>query len=95
MNETSIPFITQEEQQMQLKTVLNRCNKFKSFVYSDMRHKEENEEQIIEIDIKPRKNAKAICSDCHKPGPTYDTMREPRRFEFIPIWGILLFFVIG
>lgn len=77
---------------MQLKTVLNRCNKFKSFVYSDMRHKEENEEQVIEIDIKPRKNAKAICSDCHKPGPTYDTMREPRRFEFIPIWGILLFF---
>lgn len=77
---------------MQLKTILNKCNKYKSFVYSDIRYKGKNEEQVIEVDVKPRKNAKAICSSCHKPGPTYDTMREPRRFEFIPIWGILLFF---
>ena len=51
-------------------TVLNKCNKFKSFVYSDIRYKEETEEQVIEIDVKPRKNAKAICSSCHKPGQT-------------------------
>lgn len=61
-------------------------------MYSDMRHKEEHEEQVIEIDIKPRRNSKAICSGCHKPGTTYDTIREPRRFEFIPFWGLLFYF---
>ena len=77
---------------MQLKTILNKCNKYKAFVFSNMRYKEENEEQVIEVNIRPRKNSKAICSGCHKPGSTYDTMREPRRFEFIPILGILFFY---
>lgn len=77
---------------MQLKTILNKCNKFKSFVYSNIRYKEGYEGRVIEIDINPRRNSRAVCSGCHKPGPTYDTMRESRRFEFIPFWGISLYF---
>ena len=77
---------------MHLKTILNACNKFKSFVYSDIHYKDGNEGQVIEIDINPRRNSRAVCSGCHKPGPTYDTMRESRRFEFIPFWGISFYF---
>lgn len=77
---------------MLLKTLLNKCSKYKSFVFSNIRYKEKDEEQVIEVEVRPRKNAKAICSGCHTPGATYDTMREPRRFEFVPPWGILFFF---
>ena len=77
---------------MLLKTLLNKCSKYKSFVFSNVRYKEKDGEQVIEVDVRPRKNAKAICSGCHKSRPTYDTAREPRRFEFVPLWGIFFFF---
>lgn len=77
---------------MQLKTILNKCNRFKSFVYSNIRYRDKHKEQCVEVEINPRKNSKAICSCCHKQGATYDTMREFRRFEFIPFWGISLCF---
>jgi transposase len=31
-----------------------------------------------------------ICSGCHRPAPGYDHLAE-RRFEFIPLWGFLVF----
>lgn len=77
---------------MQLKTILNKCQKFKSFVYEKARFAEHEGMQVIEITIRARKNTHGICSQCHKPRPGYDTVEE-RRFEFIPIWGYLVFFV--
>ena len=47
----------------------------------------------IEIDIEPRKNGRAVCSGCGKARPGYDRERTPRRFEFVPLWGIAVFFV--
>ncbi len=44
------------------------------------------------IDIIPRKNSKPICSDCGKRGTVYDHQQRGRYFEFIPIWGITVFF---
>ncbi|GAB3317724.1 hypothetical protein GCM10027428_21100 [Haliea atlantica] len=35
---------------------------------------------------------RAICSACGRRGPGYDTL-PLRRFEFIPMWGIKVFFV--
>ena len=40
--------------------------------------------------MRPRKGSKAVCSQCHEPGPGYDKLPE-RRFEFIPFWGFLVF----
>jgi transposase len=34
----------------------------------------------------------ARCSGCHQPSPGYDQLAQ-RRFEFIPIWGFLVFFL--
>lgn len=77
---------------MLIKTILNKCHKFKSFVYGQVRFKNYFGETVIEIDITPRTNSKAICSSCHAAANLYDKL-EVRRFEFIPIWGFRMFFI--
>ncbi len=77
---------------MQLKTILNRTQKFKSFVYGDAKLVESAKKPTVEIPIRPRKGSRPICSICLKPGPTHDHGRE-RRFEYIPLWGHLVFFI--
>ena len=77
---------------MQLKTILNRVQKVKSFVYTDVEWVEDKEELAIEVTLQPRKNSRPVCSGCGKKGPGYDH-RDTRTFEFIPLWGILVFYV--
>lgn len=76
---------------MLVKTILNRCHKFKCFVYGNVRFSEHEGRECIEVEVEPRKNSKAICSGCHQPAPGYDIASEPRRFEFIPVWGFAVF----
>lgn len=40
--------------------------------------------------MRPRKGSTATCSRCHRPAPGYDQLGE-RRFEFIRLWGFLVF----
>ena len=76
---------------MQLKTILNRVEHFKSFVYGKVRWVDA-EEPTIEVQIEARRNGRPICSSCHHPAPGYDRLAE-RRFEFVPLWGIAVYFV--
>jgi transposase len=76
---------------MQLKTILNRVHKFKSFVYGNIVWLDEGENLALLIQLVARANSKPICSGCDKPGPGYDTL-PPRMFEFVPFWGIAIFF---
>jgi len=69
---------------MLLTRLLNACHRFPGFVYEGARLDEAA--KTIEIDVRPRRGSKPICSGCGKPGRGYDTLSE-RRFEFIPIWG--------
>lgn len=78
---------------MLLKTILNRCQKFKCFVYGDVRFAKCGDKDCIEVVVSPRKGSAAICSGCHNPAPGYDRANEPRRFEFIPLWGFTVFFL--
>ncbi len=78
---------------MLIKTMLNQCYKFKSFVYGNIYFNSGGEEPAIEVEIIPRKNSSPICSECHRPSPGYDTAKTPRHFEFIPLWGFKVFFV--
>jgi transposase len=73
---------------LQLITILNRCHRFSGFVYHQARFS--SDRRSIEISIRPRKGAAAVCSRCHQPGRGYDQLPE-RRFEFIPFWGFLVF----
>jgi transposase len=72
---------------MLIETLLNRCHGIKGFVYEKASMIERFEKEVLEVFMRPRKNAKGLCSICQKPSPTYDTAKEARRFEFIPLWG--------
>jgi transposase len=76
---------------MQLKTILNRVQKFKSFVYGNIVWLNSGEHPELMIEVKPRANSKGICSGCKRPAPGYDTL-PARLFEFVPLWGIAVFF---
>ncbi len=76
---------------MQVKTILNRVQKYQSFVYTDVKLNEETQ-LTLEVTLEPRRNSRPICSGCGCKRPGYDTL-PTRRFEFIPFWGILVFFL--
>ena len=78
---------------MQLKTILNRIEKFKSFVYSKVRLVEEEGRLTLLVDVSPRANGQAVCSGCGQRRPGYDTQWPSRRFEYVPLWGIFVFFI--
>ncbi|MGF7135858.1 transposase [Paraburkholderia sp. EB58] len=69
---------------MLLTRLLNSCHHFPGFVYEGARLCERT--QTIEIDVRPRKGSKPVCSCCNERASGYDTLGE-RHFEFIPIWG--------
>jgi len=64
--------------------LLNACHHQPGFVYQGARLREA--EQTIEVDVRPRRGSRPICSGCNQRSAGYDTLTE-RRFEFIPIWG--------
>ncbi|HDO21510.1 MAG TPA: ISL3 family transposase, partial [Nitrospirae bacterium] len=49
-------------------------------------------EPAIEVEIRPRANSRPECSVCGRRGPGYDSL-SIRRFEFVPFWGIKVFFL--
>ena len=77
---------------MQLKTILNRVQKFKSFVYGPAQWVNEAGQPAVEVEWHARAHSRAICSGCARRWPGYDRL-GPRRFEFIPLWGLKVFFL--
>ena len=78
---------------MQLKTILNRVHKHPLFVYGEVEFVEHGDQLTLEVQVRPRANGRATCSGCRIRRPGYDTLTPPRRFQFVPLWGILVFFV--
>jgi transposase len=74
---------------MLITTILNKQYKFKSFVYKSSFFSKSNKK--IVVTLVPRKNGKAVCSCCGNKAVLYDR-RDERDFEFIPLWGIKVFF---
>lgn len=73
---------------MELPTILNHCHRHRGFVYQSASFSADR--KSIEVKMRPRKGAVAICSNCRQPMPGYDQLPE-RRFEFIPLWGFFVF----
>ena len=71
--------------------VLNKCHHFPGFVYGTARFSGDG--QSILIPIRPRKGSRATCSGCHRLAAGYDQLRPPRQFEFMGIWGFLVYFI--
>lgn len=77
---------------MQLKTILNFVEPYKSFVYKKVRWADPETKTEIEVLIEPRANGRGICSGCGCHAAGYDHLAE-RRFEFVPLWQIAVYFV--
>jgi len=76
---------------MQLKTILNRVQKYQSFIYTEFTLIE-GKQLTLEVTLEARRNSRPVCSGCGCKRPGYDTL-PTRRFEFIPFWGVLVFFL--
>lgn len=77
---------------MLLKSILNRVQLHHGFVYGSIRLLDQKKRPALEVEIRPRKNSHLVCSVCGSPGPGYDTL-PARHFEFVPLWGIAVFFL--
>ena len=80
---------------MQLKTILNHVTDYKSFVFGNVTwlETEDGSKTAVEVELRPRANGRPICSGCDRVRPGYDKSSAPRRFEFVPLWGIMVYFV--
>ena len=76
---------------MQVKTLLNRIEKFKSFVYGTVHLEVLKGSEVLVVAIKSRANGKAECSVCGERAPGYDRL-PTRTYEYVPLWGIQVFF---
>lgn len=77
---------------MHLKTILNKVCPMRKFKYGNAKFTKIVKGDAIEITIDPRKNSKPTCSVCNKPGSIYDTSKEVRKFNFVPLWGFIIIF---
>lgn len=77
---------------MLLKTILNRVQWHKSFVYEGDRLVAEERATVIEVAIAPRANSRPICSGCAQKASGYDRL-PARRYQFVPLWGMAVFFL--
>ena len=77
---------------MLIQTILNRIEKQPGFVYRKVTLLQEGRRIVLGVDIWPRARSRAVCSGCGRRRPGYDTL-PVRRFEFVPVWGIRVFFL--
>jgi transposase len=77
---------------MLLKTILNRVAPQKGFVYGATTLTQQAGRLSLEVQVEPRQNSRPVCSVCHRKRPGYDRL-PPRRFEFVPLWQIAVFFI--
>jgi len=74
--------------EMQLKTILNHRYRLKGFVYG----KAKIVSDCLEVEVRPRRRSRPQCGRCGRRGGVYDT-GKPRRFEFVPILGMQVWFL--
>lgn len=77
---------------MLIKSILNRVHSHSGFVYKTARWREQQNRTVLDIEIQPRRGSRPVCSGCGRKGPGYDLL-PTRRVEFVPLWGIAVFFV--
>ena len=69
---------------MQIKTILNRIQKHRGFVYGAVQLEEQICGLALTVDIYPHARNRPQCSGCGRRGSPYDRL-APRRFEFVPL----------
>ena len=76
---------------MLIKTLLNKVERFKSFVYDSVCVMLIGGTEALVIDMVPRRNSRPRCPECNKRCTVYD--RQPQRlFEYLPVWSFKVYF---
>jgi transposase len=86
------PIVAGQESRMRVKGLLNRVYRHKGFVYADVRLSTWARRECVEVKVGARAGSRGICSSCGREAPGYDTLGE-RRFEFVPLWGLAVYFL--
>jgi len=76
---------------MLIKTLLNKIERFKSFVYGTARLQDVKGEEALVIDIKARINSKPECPECGKQGKVH-AVEKTRLYEYLPLWNFKVYF---
>jgi len=77
---------------MQLQSILRHVQPVPGFVYGRVDFRQGRGGPRVEVQVRPRRGAKAVCSGCGKKRRGYDTLLA-RRFEFVPLWGMVVFLI--
>ena len=77
---------------MLLKFIRNWVQLHRGFVYGAVRWSKSRVRRVLEIELKARKGSRPTCSGCGQRAAGYDVLSK-RRFEFVPLWGIAVFFL--
>jgi hypothetical protein len=70
--------------QLEVKTLLNRIQRFVGFIYSSIRLRGSGGSLRLEVKIQPHRTIQGKCATCQQPSPGYDQMPE-RRWLFVPV----------
>ena len=76
---------------LDVKTLLNRVQRFVGFIYTSIRLRGSGDALRIEVRIEPHRGIRGQCATCRQFGPGYDVLAE-RRWLFVPLWGIRVHF---
>jgi transposase len=76
---------------MLIKTLLNKVERFKSFVYGSVWVQLVDGVEALIIDIEPRRNSRPVCPECGKRRNVYDRQQQ-RMFEYLPVWTFKAYF---
>ena len=78
---------------MLIKTLLNRMENFKGFVFGRIWVQEPHPGRpILTVEIRPRKGSRPECPVCGRKRPVYDTSRSAREVEYLPLWNYRVVF---
>jgi transposase len=77
--------------QLEVKTILNRIQRFVGFIYRSIRLRGSGGSQRIEVRIEPHQGIRGKCATCLLSCPGYDLLHE-RNWSFPPMWGIVVHF---
>ena len=77
---------------MQLKTILNRLERYPGFVIGRAALVERGAIVTVEVELSGDGRSRPRCSVCRVPRPGYDRLKL-RRFQFVPLWGLAVFFL--
>lgn len=77
---------------MLIKTLVNKIEKYSSFVYKRVYFGVHDLQDCLIIEIVARQKSKGICTICKRRCCTYDTARKSRYFSYVPIWGFPVYF---